>query len=208
MASYYAQTTLLTADANPENYQSNTFAIGQIGTLDLTDANTWTGYIKAFYDDVASVGALKGLAQNGHLVKIYDVAGTAPNYPLFEINFNLASAPAATDLPQEIALCVSYYASAATSVARGRRRGRIYVSGWVEGSNAEGRPNSTAVNGLLDAFTDYVTSTNTLDSLSAGVWSRTNATVYPIDTVWVDNEWDTQRRRGGKPTSRETWLLP
>ena len=208
MGSYHAQTTLLTQDGNSENYQSNGFAIGQIGTLDLTDANTWAGYIKAFYDDVASVGALKGLSQNGHLVKIYDVAGTAPNYPLFEINFDLASAPADTDLPQELALCVSYYAAQATTIARGRRRGRIYVSGWVEGSNTDGRPNSTAINGLLDAYTDYVTSTNTLDSLTAGIWSRSNGTVYKIDTVWVDNEWDTQRRRGNKPTSRTTWLLP
>lgn len=208
MTNYYAQTTLLTQDANPENFQSNVFALGQVGSLSLTDAGNWRDYIKTFYDDCYSAGALRGIAQNNHLVKIYEIGQPKPNYPVYELNFNLASAPAATDLPQEVSLCVSYYASQATTIARARRRGRLYISGWTESVNVTGRPNVGGQSGLLDAFTDYVLACDGFTNLTAGVWSRTNGTVYEIDTAWVDDEWDTQRRRGGKPTSREEWTKP
>lgn len=208
MTLYYAQSTLITQDGNPENYQSNVFALGGIGSLDLTGANTWTGYIKDFYDDCYEAGALRGIAINNHVVKIYEVLAGPPNYPVYETNFNLGYTAGATDLPQEVSLCVSYYAAQATTIPRARRRGRIYISGWTEGANGQGRPTTTAVDDLLDAMTTYVTACDSLTNLYAGVWSRSNDAVYEIDTVWVDNEWDTQRRRGGKPTTRTEWTKP
>ena len=208
VTNYVCQTTLLTADGDTANYQSNTFALGQVGTLDLTDANSWVTWIKNFYDDCYSAGALRGMAQNNHIAKIYEIGAPAPNYPLFELNFNLTPNPAAIEMPMEVALCISYYASQATTVPRARRRGRIYISGWNEVANTAGRPASGNVQALLDGYEDYVLACDALTNLTAGVWSRVNGTVYEVDTVWVDNEWDTQRRRGRRPTSRVEWLKP
>jgi hypothetical protein len=205
---YYAQTTLITQDANSENYQSNVFALGGIGSLSLTDANTWVGYINQFYDDCYAAGALRGMAKSNHVVKIYEITAGPPNYPVYELNFDLTPLPGAVDMPMEVALCVSYYASAATTIPRARRRGRIYISGWSETSNGAGRPVAGATADLLDAFTDYAVACDALTNLYAGVWSRTNGAVYEIDTAWVDNEWDTQRRRGGQSTSRDEWTKP
>lgn len=208
MPSYHMQTTLLTKDGNPENYQSNGFAIGQIGSLDLAGATNWVSYVKDLYDEFYTNGALRGMEQNNHVAKIYEIGQPKPNYPVFELNFDLATNPASIDLPMELSLCVSYYASAATTILRARRRGRIYVSGWAEVANDSGRPLAATPGLMADAYGDYVLACDALPNLSAGVWSRTNDTVYEVDTVWCDNEWDTQRRRGSKPTSRDTWIKP
>lgn len=208
MANYYAQTNLLSTTAATEDNWSNTFALGQIGTLDLTAATDWVGFIKAFYDDCITAGAMRSREQNGHSVKIYQIGQPQPNYPLYELPFNLASAPGAVTVPLEVSLCVSYSNTIATTVQRARRRGRIYVSGWGSAALGAGVPTTGAQEALLDAYSDYVLAANTLASLQAGVWSRVNDTVYPVDTVWVDNAWDTQRRRGTDPTGRLTWTLP
>lgn len=202
------QTTLLTADGDAENYQSNVFAIGQLGVLDLTAAVAWVDLVRTFYDGCYTAGALRGLQRMNHVAKIYEIGAGPPNYPVFELNFNLTPTPAAIDLPMEVALCVSYYASLATTVARARRRGRIYISGWTEVVNNAGRPATANITALLDAYTDYVQAVPGIGSFDAGIWSRANGLVYAVDTVWVDNEWDTQRRRGGKPTARQTWTAP
>jgi len=37
------------------------------------------------------------------------------------------------------------------------------------------------------------------------VYSTVDNAMYPVDNGWVDNSWDTQRRRGVKPTARYTF---
>ena len=37
------------------------------------------------------------------------------------------------------------------------------------------------------------------------LYSRANRSVYRITDNWVDNEWDTQRRRGTAATARQVW---
>lgn len=206
--SYFAQATLVSQTGNTEDVQVNGFAAGQIGSLDLALAEDWRDLIAAFYDDCKAAGALRGMAATGHYVKFYEIGAGPPNYPLFELPFTQLTAAAAIDLPQEVALCVSYQNLNATTVPRARRRGRIYISGWTEASNTSGRPTTAVTTNLLTAFTDYVTAFNALGTLSAGVWSRTNGTVYEIEAAHVDNEWDTMRSRGGKATSRNSWVAP
>lgn len=208
MGRYAAQVTLLSATGSSEDNQSNTFAVGQIPTLDASFANSWTTAIKDFYDDVVTTGGLKGMSQNNHLIKFYDIQAPAPNYPLFERNFNLDSAPFAVDMPQEVALVISYSNVSATTVARGRRRGRIYISGWGESTNVAGQPTDGTCDSLLTNFTDYVVAVNAISTFDASIWSRTGETTYVIEEAHVDNAWDTQRRRGTKSDYRATWTLP
>lgn len=111
-------------------------------------------------------------------------------------------------MPPEVALCVSYANVLATTIPRARRRGRLYVSGWTEVSNDAGRP-AVGYPGLaLTAFTNYVNAFNALGTLKASIWSRTNNTTYDIQSAYVNDEWDTQRHRGLKPTLRVSWTLP
>lgn len=208
MTSYFAQSIVRRSSGQSEDDMVNTFACGQIGNLDLTYATSWAATIKAFYEEVKTSGGMRGCAQNGHLVKIYTVGAVAPNYPLFELPWAFDAAPTGIELPMEVALCASYSNTLATTVPRARRRGRIYLSGWSELANAEGRPQSGAYAALALSYKDYAVAFNALGTLDAGIWSRANATVYPVDTFWSDNEWDTMRSRGGKATIRSTQLLP
>jgi hypothetical protein len=204
MTGYYAQTTLLTQSGVSADYQSNVFAVAAPGGLDATTAGDWRDAIKAFYDACYNNGATRGLAQNNHLVKFYDIDGAAPNYPLYELTFNLAVNPGVSDMPQEVALCISYANITENTVPRARRRGRIYISGWSESANTNGRPGQTQREAVANAYADYALEVTDIANFTAGVWSRRDGEVYPIEEVWVDDEWDTQRRRGGRPTTRYT----
>lgn len=199
----FAQVTLLSASGVTADHQVNGFAADAVsfGNSDLDD---WKDVIKAFYDACDTLGGMRGIAQNNHVVKFYDITNPPPNYPLYETTFNRAAGAVAIDLPMELALAVSYADTLSNAVPRARRRGRIYVSGWAESTNTTGRPSSTLYEGLSQAYADYALALNTLGVFTAGVWSRVNNVVYPIDTVWCDNEWDIQRRRGGKATARDT----
>lgn len=208
MGRYFAQATLLAASGNTEDAQVTGFSAGQIGDLDLAYAEDWRDVIQEFFRDLRGGNATRGLADVGHTVKFYDIEGSPPNYPLFELPFSFLTAAATIDMPLEVNLCISYQNLQAVTIPRARRRGRIYISGWTESSNIDGRPHSSNVTSTLNAFTDYVTAFNAIGTLVASIWSRTNGTTYPIEQVWVDNEWDTMRSRGGKATSRSTWTLP
>lgn len=208
MADYTMQAVLLADTGNTEDVNVNNFAITDTGLLDATEAGQWRDAIKTFYDDCVTLGALKGRAQTGHYVKIYDALGTAPNYPLFELSFALTANPTGIEMPAEVALAVGYANTVANSVPRARRRGRIYVSEWSEASNDGGRPTSSTFVGLVDAYLDYVTTVNAITGIECGVWSRSNSVCYPVDLLYCDNEWDTMRSRGGKATIRQPRLVP
>ena len=204
MPNYNATATLLAKTGNTRDVNVNGFAISTTSPLSSTDQTNWANEIADFYSSLLSVAMLNGREQNGHSIKIYAADTGVPNYPIYETAFNLSSDPLALDLPDEVSLCVSYANDSANSVPRGRRRGRIYISGQRESSNLSGRPTTAAYEGLCDAFKDYCDAVNAISDLSAGVWSRANATVYPIERVWCDNEWDTMRSRGGRATARKT----
>lgn len=202
MPGVYAQVTLLAASGNSEDNLSNIFAAESPGSVDATKGNAWRDAIKQFYEDVKAVGGMKGLAQSNHIIKYYEVPGGTPNYPVYENTFSFAAAPSAIDLPMEVSLCVSYANTTNNAVPRARRRGRIYLSGFGEGQNTAGRPISSLYQGVATAYADYALAVDAITDLEAGVWSRVDGEIYEIDTVWCDDEWDTQRRRGGKATTR------
>ncbi len=207
MANYYVQVTGPSTTGETADSQVNTFAFKSSGGLDSGSAGVYTDEIKSFYDELVTANALHGLAQNGWVVKYYNAVTTPGNYPLFTNGFNLATAPGAVDLPLEVSLCVSYANDSETTVAPARRRGRIYVSGWPESVNTTGRPTSAAYDSLLNAYVNYVEGVNVLSGVDACIWSRANNALYEIERVWVDNEWDTMRSRGGKSTLRSTAMI-
>lgn len=204
MANYYASAALAATSGETADVNVNTFAFIGPAVFTPTEGEFVKDTIKGFYDALVTLGALKGRAQNGHTVKIYAATTATPNYPIDESGFNLASAPAAVDLPLEVNLCVSYANDSATIVPRARRRGRIYISGWGEAANTVGRPTSFYYEGLATAYAAYCDALNAEPDFAAAIWSRTNASLYGIERVWTDDEWDTMRSRGGKATVRNT----
>jgi len=201
MADIRAQVILHTSDAVPENYISNSWAFG--GMDPGTDDTAIVTMLKDFYDDLTASYMSSVVTQNGHEVKLSALPGSPPNYPYFEGTFNLASAWSGSPMPSEVALALSFQGARAAGAPQARRRGRVYIGPFGSNANTSGRP-AAAV--LTFMGTAAATLNATAASISSGggwgVWSVADQHLVLVDNGWIDNSWDTQRRRGLVYTSR------
>lgn len=181
-----------------------TFAMGSILPIPSTMHANWFDGLEAYILDLRAASALQGYGGDC-LVKIYNPLLPKPNYPLFEDTFALPGG-FGIGLPREVALCVSYLNTTENTIARARRRGRHYVPGFGESANDAGRPVTSTIEGIADAFGDYLTDPHPgytpADTTAPCVYSRVEGAGFTITRAYVNNEWDTQRRRQEPPTSR------
>lgn len=206
MTDYRAQVILRTADAIPANFVTNSFAFA---TSDDSPANTdeFTVAVKDFYDDmIAYLPSL--VAQNGHMIKYTALPGTPPNYPFEEDTFNLASAPSTDPLPSEVSLVMSFQGSRQAGFPQSRRRGRIYFGPIRAVGSAGGRPTAPLIAALALAGTTFKSNVAAITGGTHNwtVWSHADQLGVVITNGWVDNAFDTQRRRGVGVTSRTTFV--
>lgn len=190
------QITIKTADAIPENFITNTFAV--TGDVDSpTDSLALMGCFKTFYDAIRGAIYPSTVAQNNHEFKLYIAGGPKPNYPLYENVWNFATALSGNPLPSECAVCLSYAGVRIPGLAQARRRGRVYLGPCKDTLNSVGRPLQASLTAILAAA--QVLKDNIDDVPSAGawaVWSPTNESAVALTDAWMDNAWDTQRSRG------------
>lgn len=135
--------------------------------------------------------------------------------------FNREDAPTpltisvATSLPLEVSICSSYAASVGgtgtTNAAQ--RRGRHYIGPLNTGASSSGtnqpaRPTTAMIDDVSAAAHDVIDSLST-SSMNWVVLSRATGGAFSmVDHGWVDNEFDTQRRRGVESTARTSWTNP
>lgn len=184
-----------------------------------TMVNTWhfeeTGAPYGNYDNVRDMladfynlmdGYMAGaLIQNDLTVKAYDLAQPEPRVPVYEGVIEITPA-AGVPLPSEVALVLSIRADYESGTSSARRRNRKYIGPIVGAQNAgNGRPTTTLVNGLCGAASDMLAAAQASVSWTWVVYSPTDGEAHPVIGGWVDDSWDTQRRRGLDPTSRTTW---
>lgn len=206
MATYKCQASLQAVSGVSADLHVNTF---YIETDDWSQqlAQDWGTLIETFYTEIKPA-MLNGYQGDSLLLKQYDLETTnVPNYPVYEWTGDVGAPSVAFTMPPEIALCVSYRNVTYPNVPRARRRGRIYIGGHTEQTNGlDGRPEEDACVALRDAFRDYVTAVRALSGSSLPViYSPTQfGAAYPIEEVYVDNEWDIQRRRGREATNTYT----
>jgi hypothetical protein len=133
-------------------------------------------------------------------IKVYDLDDPEPREAT---TYGLSLAPASSttnDLPHEVALCLSYYHDRNLK----RQRGRIYLGPFHHGavttgtSTADVRPSQTMVDSIKLAAEILI------DDIPANwvVYSPTDNVGRTVTNGWIDNSWDTQRRRGASPTVR------
>lgn len=189
----------------------NTVPTGSVGTFSLS------GYMASNLD--------RG-ANKCHVVYyvLSPVGGTAHvpvlplGAPVHVLPFTLRQLAQGTgDLPRECAAVLSYHSSL-TGLAedtpggvagpRGdahpaaRHRGRIYLGPLSNNSLGAGTNGPGLSDNLRDVATKaakqfLITAASTaLEGLAWSVWSRTNNLLTPIIAGWMDDAFDTQRRRG------------
>ena len=138
----------------------------------------------------------------GPFCTAYDLSVLPPRVPYENTSTNAPPNGGAEALPREVAITCSYHNGGPGP----RNRGRFYFGPLtVEATTAvqdQGRVDVDANlrNGLSNALQKWI------DTPPTGVtWmqlSRANMAMYPVGGGWIDNAFDTQRRRGKAPTAR------
>jgi len=202
MPNYTVQVTIPTTDNLAANYASNTWHFFADSDSVLTTVFT---ALKAFY--TASSDRMSNLVRpSDWMIKAYNDADAIPRAPVLQEEWDTGLTFSVGPLPTEVALCLSFQGAPVSGIPQARRRGRIFFP-FLNTSQlgTDGRPASACIS-------DLTTNADTLMTAgaTAGTWHWITNTSFdpgPVSVVngWVDNEWDTQRRRGRKATSRTTW---
>lgn len=133
-------------------------------------------------------------------IKVYNAEKAPPSYPLAEASNGTGMK--ATNFPREVALCLSYY----STYNRPGYRGRVFIPGSFCGGAMSLRPTSTQMGKALAWGNTLGKGLPTAHNLV--VYSRHLGQSFGVSNLWVDDEWDTVRSRGLKPTTRQLATLP
>lgn len=197
MATTYGfQVSIPVTDVLPRNRFVNAFHLQHtIGGLLDTD-------LEAIADDlVAMWQSHLGNATREVQCKVYDT-DAVPNYPR-AVSIVNAGVPWPCAQPREIALCLSY---SGVNAGNKNERGRMYLPTGVAaavGSYAA-RPTTPQLQWALDW---YVTPNDSLPDIGGvdwqfGIWSPTLKKFTKSEKAWVNDDWDVQRRRGLRESTR------
>lgn len=193
-----------------------------VGTVDYTPL---ASAVKGFYHTAIPSGGLTVAGYLGGLsdgpnarVKIYNLDDPSspgvPRQPVYEEQYNPTSHGASTgNMPEECAVCLSYEAAPASGVPIARRRGRVYIGPLTNNANSSTGSNdqptvSVTFQQVLTQSAKQMAEVALTDSWQWCLHSPTSALDPPIVRCWVDNAFDTQRRRGIKPSSRTIEDIP
>lgn len=158
---------------------------GPTADLDLMCRDLAQVFVDGWYNTTAEIR-----------VRAYDV-GSAPNYPVGEGVKNPGASGTSAG-PREVCLCLSYYAERNLP----RKRGRIYLPNFGTLPFTAVRPTTAQRQKALDLAQDF----RDLGGIDVDwvQYSPTAGEASNVTNAYVDDEWDTQRRRGLRPTTRTT----
>lgn len=215
MANLVIQHALQAENGLAEDRYVNTFHVTTLAEPIGTDLAAIRDAIIDFYKPAENSGlqSFMGKWANGigRTVKIYDLADLKPRAPIHEFISTtppFSTASTTKNMPAEVAVCLSYEGDKISGTPQARRRGRIYIgplSDSVMNESTASTPSRPMV-----AFLDLLlvqAAVLKLDLFAAGaVWCVYSPTedsagdgsqgMTPITSIWVDDAYDTQRRRG------------
>lgn len=218
MAIYRAQFTIPYFTNLPTDVVVNDWHFSFIiGNPDTSDYEDLRDDLIAFYNAVYS-GALGGDAMAPWMrpadasLKIYNINDPTPRAPRWEGPAALAdNRVSASGIPLESAICCSFQGDQVSGAPQARRRGRVFLGGWgsaTEPGDATTFPGpDVALIASINTAAETLVGSAFADGWQWVVYSRVNNTGAPITNGWVDDAWDTQRRRGNAPTSRAVWSV-
>lgn len=129
-------------------------------------------------------------------LKAYALEDPKPRQPV--ITYTGQASPLATaGLPSEVALVLSFQAAQESGEIPARRRNRVYLGPFGStANNSIGRPENDLVATMLFAGKQLILEQAASVRWAWVAYSPTTDEANTITNGWVDNAWDTQRRRG------------
>lgn len=202
MPIYRTQVTIATEDNLAANYATNTW---HCLAPDAVELALWHSALVTFYQAIDNQMSILVRGTNGLMMKSYDLADPEPRAPVLTFEADLS--PAGPPLPTEVSLVLSFQADQTSGVRQARRRNRVYLPFLNTSANAsDGRPLPGTITAIRGAAANLLQSSGPdQSSWQWVVYSPTDNQIDLVNNGWIDNEWDTQRRRGRVATSRTTF---
>lgn len=206
-ADYAVQVELASVTNIAKDSILNTFAVRSMsGGAAFADV---TARVQVFYTALATIfGPTLNGTTNAHKVRMYHLVEPEPRPPVYVGSFSRGGS--GSPLPAEVSLCTSYSAESPAGTRPARRRGRLYIGplNTLTSVNINGyaRPELSVRTTVMNATKALVEGLAS-DDWEFCVWSRADDSLFPVVRGWVNNEFDTQRRRGPEATERNTWAL-
>lgn len=209
------QAALVRDSLLPEDLSINTWHFNTADAVETAGPEIVTA-LDTFYN---AIETFLSLCLTGTIqYKMYDLTDPSPRAPRYEANG--AMQPGTTALPSECAIGLSYRGVFTSGVPNARRRGRLFIGPLSQlGAQTVGpdvRVTAAARTTLGAAAAGVANS-----SVGTGnVWSVFSPTIagpppYSVPALtaafatvtqgWVDDAFDTQRRRGAATTARSLW---
>lgn len=166
-----------------------------------------------FYNNSGSgVGALLNnqvsRVANACTIRWYALDDPPPRVPVRLTTFTMKAAGSGGALPGECSVVLSFQAVKVSGVNQARRRGRIYLGPLTDAvSTVTGgiaRP-SVTIRGNIATRAAALKAAAVAANSPWSIWSEVNGAPSSVADGWVDDTFDTQRRRGVRATTRTAW---
>lgn len=227
MAQWYrAQVSVPHDSGLPEDAVMNVWHYMITGSGDRTViAGNFTAQLDAFYTAIVTYLS-DAYDWNQVSVKHFDFLDSRPRVP-FLTNTITAGSPASTNYqwPTDVALCLSFQGAPESGANMRRRRGRVYLGPFQFVAADQPMLGSGTADAIAAAANTSFLAGSPAEKLAVyspythhGVPVGTKLTkdmpeipdflpdsFHPVTKLWVDNAFDTQRRRGWKPTYRKIY---
>lgn len=207
MAIYRVQVAIPRTTNLPEDIAVNTFHFRRGTTAEEPFLDEVQDRLAQFYEDLVAGGVMSNqLVFNQSRIKAYDLADAEPRVPVRDELLNPGATASTEDpLPSECAIVISWQGERLSGVPAGRSRGRTYVGPLSRSTQKLGdrdRIDDTKLTTVATAAGVLVNAWSPDAEEGLVVYSHTGAIASQVSTGWVDNAYDTQRRRGKAATSR------
>lgn len=212
MAFYRFTVTLQGASLLPEDQYVNSFHFDHVEPVVITDYDNVRDMLRDFYavSPVGGTGSISSFMssriQTVATVRAYDLGDPIPRAPRYESTFNMAARASGDPLPEEVALVLSFERPRISGTPQSRRRNRIYLGPFAESANGtDARPSAALRTNIARAARDMLDASNASVRWTWEVNSPTYNEHGPVVGGWIDDAWDTQRRRGQASSTRLLW---
>lgn len=167
--------------------------------------------LQAFYNTIYGTNDMMGgyLLPNDCQVLVFDLDDPTPRIPEVRDVVITADTLSTSIVPAEVAIVLSYHAAPESGVPRQRLHNRIYLGGLGNGALVSASFNTPKVSAA--ARSQIATAATNLAGANTSVLEWVQRSMTPtltnrsISGGWIDNEPDTQRRRGQDSTDRSLW---
>lgn len=195
----------------PDDAATNTlYHLTPEGTTVAASTLAVQARLQSFYqaiDDIISKVVVSPIR-----TKMYNMADPEPRLPVASNVIAITTTPAATNLPEEVALCLSFQATPISGASQASRRGRIFIgplsSQCITNPTGQAFPTTTPGARTLITNAARAMADTTVNVATWVVYSPTTGQAHPVSNGWLDVQFDTQRRRGNKVVGRDLWTAP